>query len=77
MHVVLLCSFLAAANIWQIPNRKQFKHVVFGPKLWSSYEGDLFPAVRDLVDAGEWDKANQTLAKIAVLFEAAAAHLLE
>ncbi|CAK7274804.1 hypothetical protein SEPCBS57363_006351 [Sporothrix epigloea] len=60
-----------------IPNRKQFKHVVFGPRLWSSYEGDLFPAVRDLVDAGEWDKANQTLAKIAVLFEAAAAHLLE
>ncbi|CAK7267733.1 hypothetical protein SEPCBS119000_002701 [Sporothrix epigloea] len=60
-----------------IPNRKQFKHVVFGPKLWSSYEGDLFPAVRDLVDAGEWDKANQTLAKIASLFEAAAAHLLE
>ncbi|CAK7218234.1 hypothetical protein SBRCBS47491_003440 [Sporothrix bragantina] len=59
-----------------IPNRKQFKHVVFGPKLWSSYEGDLFPAVRDLVDAGEWAKANQTLAKIADLFQAAAAHLI-
>ncbi|CAK7241312.1 MAG: hypothetical protein STHCBS139747_002773 [Sporothrix thermara] len=70
-------DLLDLENDGGIPNRKQFKHVVFGPKLWSSYEGDLFPAVRDLVDAGEWDKANQTLAKIADLFQVAAAHLIE
>lgn len=50
---------------------------MFGPRLWSSYDGDLFPAVRDLVEAGEWDQANQTLAKIAKLFQTAAAHLIE
>ncbi|KJR84941.1 uncharacterized protein SPSK_08441 [Sporothrix schenckii 1099-18] len=60
-----------------IPNRTQFKHVVFGPRLWSSYDGDLFPAVRDLVEAGEWDQANKTIAKIAQIFQTAAAHLIE
>ncbi|CAK7206197.1 hypothetical protein SEUCBS139899_008983 [Sporothrix eucalyptigena] len=70
-------DLLDLENDGGIPNRKQFKHVVFGPKLWSSYEGDLFPAVRDLVDAGEWDKANHTLAKIADIFQVAAAHLIE
>ncbi|EPE09022.1 glutamate carboxypeptidase 2 [Ophiostoma piceae UAMH 11346] len=60
-----------------IPGRTQFKHVVYGPQLWSSYDGDLFPAVKDLVAAGDWGRANQTVAKIAKIFEHAALQLLE
>ncbi|OAA65701.1 glutamate carboxypeptidase [Niveomyces insectorum RCEF 264] len=60
-----------------IPNRTQFKHVVFGPKLWVSHEGELFPAVRDAVAAGDWALVNSTVAKIADIFQNAAAHLID
>ena len=59
----------------QIPNRTQFKHVVFGPQLWSGYDEAFFPAVRDLVDAGAWDDANKYIAKTAALMKKAAAIL--
>ncbi|KAH6610093.1 peptidase [Trichoderma cornu-damae] len=58
-----------------IPNRTQFKHVVFGPQLWSGYDEAFFPAVRDLVDAEEWDGANQYIAKTAALMKKAASVL--
>lgn len=58
-----------------IPNRTQFKHVVFGPQLWSGYDEAFFPAVRDLVDAGAWEDANKYIAKTAALMKQAAAVL--
>ncbi|KAL6808889.1 Zn-dependent exopeptidase [Trichoderma sp. SZMC 28013] len=58
-----------------IPNRTQFKHVVFGPQLWSGYDEAFFPAVRDLVDAEAWDDANKYIAKTAALMKQAAAVL--
>lgn len=33
-----------------IPNRTQFKHVLFGPQLWSGYDEAYFPAIRDVID---------------------------
>lgn len=58
-----------------IPNRTQFKHVVFGPQLWSGYDEAFFPAVRDLVDAEAWDDANKYIAKTAAIMKQAAAIL--
>ncbi|RFU74221.1 peptidase [Trichoderma arundinaceum] len=58
-----------------IPNRTQFKHVVFGPQLWSGYDGAFFPAVHDLVDEGDWDGANKYIAKTAALMKNAASIL--
>ncbi|KAL7790814.1 hypothetical protein V8C37DRAFT_177189 [Trichoderma ceciliae] len=58
-----------------IPNRTQFKHVVFGPQLWSGYDGAYFPAVRDLVDAESWDGANKYINKTAALMKKAASIL--
>ncbi|KAM0252839.1 hypothetical protein ACHAQJ_007524 [Trichoderma viride] len=58
-----------------IPNRTQFKHIVYGPQLWSGYDEAFFPAVRDLVDAELWDGANQYLNKTAALMMKAAAIL--
>lgn len=48
-----------------IPNRTQFKHVVFGPQLWSGYDEAFFPAIRDAVDAGDWVLAQKQLDKAA------------
>ncbi|PHH92196.1 hypothetical protein CDD83_8485 [Cordyceps sp. RAO-2017] len=58
-----------------IPNRTQFKHVVYGPELWSSYDGAVFPAIRDTVEAGEWDLARRVTAKTAAILRQAAAVL--
>jgi len=30
-----------------VPGREQFKHVVFGPQLWSGYDEAFFPGIRD------------------------------
>ncbi|PTB43555.1 hypothetical protein M441DRAFT_134677 [Trichoderma asperellum CBS 433.97] len=58
-----------------IPNRTQFKHVVYGPQLWSGYDEAFFPAIRDLVDAELWDGANSYINKTATLMKEAASIL--
>ncbi|PHH74020.1 hypothetical protein CDD82_5154 [Ophiocordyceps australis] len=55
-----------------IPNRTQFKHVVFGPQLWSGYDEAYFPAIRDCVDAGDWELARRVTAKTAAILRQAA-----
>ncbi|TAQ87017.1 hypothetical protein B7494_g4647 [Chlorociboria aeruginascens] len=59
-----------------IPNRTQFKHVIFGPQLWSGYDEAFFPAVRDAVEAGDWDLAKQQLDKAARIIMKASKKLL-
>jgi hypothetical protein len=49
----------------QIPNRTQFKHVVFGPQLWSGYDEAYFPAIRDAVESGDWALAKVQVEKTA------------
>ncbi|KAK4213448.1 hypothetical protein QBC37DRAFT_171724 [Rhypophila decipiens] len=60
-----------------VPNRTQFKHVIFGPQLWSSYDEAYFPAIRDLIAAGEFDKAKETVHKVAGILKQAAFKLLD
>ncbi|KAM7195752.1 hypothetical protein V8F20_007322 [Naviculisporaceae sp. PSN 640] len=60
-----------------IPNRTQFKHVIFGPQLWSGYDETFFPAIRDLIAAGELEKANETVHKVADIIKEAAVKLLD
>jgi N-acetylated-alpha-linked acidic dipeptidase len=55
-----------------MPNRTQFKHVVFGPQLWSPDEEAHFPAIRDLIEAGDWEAAKTYLKKTAGLLRQAA-----
>ncbi|TVY25057.1 putative glutamate carboxypeptidase [Lachnellula hyalina] len=50
-----------------IPNRTQYKHVVFGPDLWSGYDSAMFPAVRDAVVAEDWALAQQQVEKAAAI----------
>ncbi|KAK7741821.1 hypothetical protein SLS53_004885 [Cytospora paraplurivora] len=58
-----------------IPNRTQFRHVVFGPQLWSGYDEAFFPAIRDVIESGNWTLANITVEKTAKIFRDAAAAL--
>ncbi|KAG0649864.1 putative glutamate carboxypeptidase [Hyphodiscus hymeniophilus] len=60
----------------QIPNRTQFKHVVFGPQLWSGYDEAYFPFIRDAVEAGDWTLAQKQVEKAAAIIKRASAKLI-
>ncbi|OAX82630.1 hypothetical protein ACJ72_03023 [Emergomyces africanus] len=47
-----------------IPNRTQFKHVIFGPQAWSDYDEAFFPAIRDAIDAGDWTETQEWINKV-------------
>lgn len=59
-----------------IPNRTQFKHVLFGPQLWSEYDEAYFPAIRDVIDAGDWTVAQSVIDKTTNIINQAATMLL-
>ncbi|KAI9050768.1 hypothetical protein LZ554_004887 [Drepanopeziza brunnea f. sp. 'monogermtubi'] len=59
-----------------IPNRTQFKHVLFGPQLWSGYDAAFFPAIRDAVDARNWTLAQAQVAKAADIITKASRKLV-
>jgi hypothetical protein len=60
----------------QIPNRTQFKHVLFGPQLWSEYTEAYFPAIRDVVEAEDWPLAQAIIDKTAKIINKAATTLV-
>ncbi|THC95746.1 hypothetical protein EYZ11_004785 [Aspergillus tanneri] len=47
-----------------VPNRTQFKHVIFGPQLWSGYDATFFPAIRDSIDAGNWTQTQEWVDRV-------------
>ncbi|KAK1836338.1 hypothetical protein QBC39DRAFT_387846 [Podospora conica] len=59
-----------------IPNRTQFKHVIFGPRL-SGEDIVLFPSIRDTIASGNQELATQTVVRVADIIKKAAARLLE
>ncbi|TGJ87339.1 hypothetical protein E0Z10_g1495 [Xylaria hypoxylon] len=61
-----------------IPNRTQFKHVIFGPQLWSEYDEAYFPAIRDVIETEDWPLAQSIIDKTAnILYHAATALIPE
>ncbi|KAK5654491.1 hypothetical protein OQA88_7119 [Cercophora sp. LCS_1] len=60
-----------------IPNRTQFKHVMFGPQLLSSYDEEYFPSIRDTIRSGDWGLAAKTVEKVAAIITKAAHRLVE
>ncbi|CAJ2513020.1 Uu.00g011390.m01.CDS01 [Anthostomella pinea] len=58
-----------------IPNRTQFKHVVFGPDLWSGYDEAFFPAIRDVIEVEDWPLAQKIIDKTAKIISDAATAL--
>jgi hypothetical protein len=61
----------------QIPDRAQYKHVVFGPSRWETDpERDFhFPAIRQLVEDGDWEEARKRVGSTAGIIRQAAAVL--
>ena len=51
--------------------RRQFKHVIFAPSLFSGYDEAFFPGIRDAVDARDWEEASRQVGKVAWVLERA------
>ena len=65
-----------STNLSQIPNRTQFRHVVFGPELWSGYDASIFPAIRDTINTGNWTLAQHWIDRVAGIIHTASSNLL-
>ncbi|EEP82534.1 conserved hypothetical protein [Uncinocarpus reesii 1704] len=50
-----------------IPNRTQFKHVIFGPQKWSGYDEAFFPAIRDAIDSRNWTETQHWIDKVSLI----------
>ncbi|KAJ5760971.1 hypothetical protein N7520_008127 [Penicillium odoratum] len=59
-----------------IPNRTQFRHVIFGPELWSGYDPSIFPAIRDTINTGDWSLAQHWIDRVANIIHTASTDLL-
>ncbi|KAK6821901.1 hypothetical protein PG987_014726 [Apiospora arundinis] len=59
-----------------IPNRTQFVHTIFGPQLWSGYDEAYFPAIRDAVDSGDMELAQNITDKTGRIISEAAKVLI-
>lgn len=60
----------------QLPGREQFKHIIFGPQVWPTADGGIFPGIRDAVDEGKWDEARKQVAVVAGILRKASEQLL-
>jgi hypothetical protein len=61
--------------IAQVPNRTQFKHVVYGPQAWSGYDEAYFPAIVDAIDSGNWAETQRWVDKVAKIITDASTRL--
>jgi hypothetical protein len=58
-----------------IKGREWFKHVVYAPGLWTGYSSQVFPAIADGIDAGDYAQARHAEQRAALSIRAAAAWL--
>ncbi|PGH27465.1 hypothetical protein AJ80_00945 [Polytolypa hystricis UAMH7299] len=58
-----------------IPNRTQFKHVIFGPQTWSGYDEAFFPAIRDAIDSGNWTETQRWIDRVSGILHMASTRL--
>lgn len=59
----------------QLPNRTQFKHVIFAPQAWSGYDEAYFPAIRDAIDSGNWTETQRWIDRVADILTTASLEL--
>lgn len=58
--------YQAEANLQiQLPNREQFKHMLFAPSLENAYQSSVFPFARDALDKKDWVRARDEIGRTA------------
>lgn len=76
--VSILSPYFAVVQLiydTQLPGREQFKHVIFAPQAWNGYNAQYFPSIRDAVEDGNWDLAQQQVVRVAEILSYASQKL--
>ncbi|KAL1968361.1 hypothetical protein VTN77DRAFT_1890 [Rasamsonia byssochlamydoides] len=68
-------NLLDLAEDGGLPNRTQFKHVIFAPQAWSGYDEAYFPAIRDAIDSGNWTETQRWIDRVADILTKASTEL--
>ncbi|EEQ27900.1 putative glutamate carboxypeptidase II [Microsporum canis] len=60
-----------------VPNRTQYKHMIYSPQLWLEKPEDAtyFPAIRDAMDSGDWVQTQAWIDKVSKIITNAAIRL--
>ena len=58
-----------------MPNRDQYKHVVFAPDLNNGLEASVFPFAREAIEKKDWDAASKAIKKTADILNRASDRL--
>ncbi|KAF3491556.1 glutamate carboxypeptidase 2 [Arthroderma uncinatum] len=60
-----------------VPNRTQYKHMIYSPQLWPEKPEDAtyFPAIRDAMDSGDWTQTQVWIEKVSKIINNAAIRL--
>ncbi|OAL73910.1 glutamate carboxypeptidase [Trichophyton violaceum] len=60
-----------------VPNRTQYKHMIFSPQLWPENPEDstYFPAIRDAMDSRDWTQTQVWIDKVSKIITNAAVRL--
>jgi N-acetylated-alpha-linked acidic dipeptidase len=56
-----------------LPGRPWFRHQIYAPGFYTGYGVKTIPAVREAIEQGQWDLAEQQIAKVAKVLESEAA----
>ncbi|KAL2153550.1 hypothetical protein VTH82DRAFT_4705 [Thermothelomyces myriococcoides] len=60
-----------------MPDRSQFKHIVFGPQVWPDGPEAYFPSIRDAIKSGNATLAQLTVDRVAGILKRAGNNLLK
>jgi N-acetylated-alpha-linked acidic dipeptidase len=65
----------ALTNHRGLPGRPWYQHMLFAPGLFQGYGAKTMPAVRESIELGHWDEANEYIGVVAATLEAAASKI--
>jgi N-acetylated-alpha-linked acidic dipeptidase len=55
-----------------LPGRPWFKHLIYAPGLYTGYGVKTVPGVREAIEVGKWQEADQQIVKAAAALDAEA-----
>ena len=53
-----------------LPGRAWFRHMIYAPGLLTGYESKTLPAIREAIEAGRWEQANEYMGVVAARLDA-------
>src|SRR5207237_10152103 len=70
INVHLLQSERTLTSPEGLPGRPWFKHQIYAPRIYTGYAPKTLPAIREAMEAGNWQEAQRQIANVANILRA-------